>query len=158
MENNNKFFKISEKQFIIDSVNNYCNYDEIKVPKRATKYSAGYDFYSITDIIINPGTTVKIPTGIKVSLNSDCVLLLVPRSSLGFKYKLKFDNTVGVIDSDYINSDNEGHIWASMTNWSNKVLDIKKGDAIFQGIIVKFYTTVDDNVDRIRNGGIGSTD
>lgn len=168
MENKNKFFKISEKQFTTDFAS-YTNsnsnlYDEnvnhnnIKLPKRATTGSAGYDFYSPVGFTLAPGKSIKIPTGIRVRLNSDNVLLIFPRSSLGFKYKLKIDNTVGVIDSDYFNSDNEGHIWVSMTNMSSdKTLKINKGDAICQGLILTYGKVVDDDADGIRNGGMGST-
>lgn len=168
MENKNKFFRISEKQFTTDfasytnsNSNLYdesVNYNNIKLPKRATTGSAGYDFYSPVNFILAPGKSIKIPTGIRVRLNSDNVLLIFPRSSLGFKYKLKIDNTVGVIDSDYFNSDNEGHIWVSMTNMSSdKTLKINKGDAICQGLILTYGKVVDDDTDGIRNGGMGST-
>ena len=159
MENVNQFFKISRKQSDIDfPVNMGMKYEDIKLPKRATKGSGGYDFFAPFDFTVTPGHSIKIPTGIRVKLNSNCVLLCVPRSSLGFKFKLKLDNTIGVIDSDYYYSDNEGHIWVSMTNMSSdKVLNIKKGDAFMQAIIVPFMTTVDDNATGIRNGGMGST-
>lgn len=153
-----KFEKISEKQFNKDAMNKICNYEDIILPKRATQGSAGYDFFSVMDFSLSPGTSIKIPTGIKVHLDEDKVLLCFPRSSLGFKYKLKLDNTIGVIDSDYINADNEGHIWVSMTNMSpNNMLYIHKGDKIFQGIIMNFFTVDDDNADGIRTGGMGST-
>lgn len=87
----------------------------------------------------------------------DIVLLILPRSSLGFKYRLRLDNTVGVIDSDYFYSDNEGHIFVKITNESDKELSINANTAFAQGIFVKYYTTCDDNVDTIRNGGFGST-
>ena len=159
--NINKFFKISKEEFDkVDEFNKYnTKYEDIKLPLRATKGSGGYDFFAPYDIHIYPGRGVKIPTGIRVRLNQGRVLLCFPRSSLGFKYKLKLDNTVGVIDSDYFYSDNEGHIWVSMTNMSSdKVCYIQKGDAMFQGIIMPFELTIDDNVTNIRNGGFGSTD
>lgn len=156
-KNKNKFSKISKKQFSLD-MQNICEYSDIKLPQRATKNSAGYDFYSICDFVLTPGQTIKLPTGIKVSLNDFNFLMCVPRSSLGFKYRLQLDNTVGIIDADYINSDNEGHIWVKMTNMSNdKTLYIKKGEAIFQGIILNFSVTNNDKADKERNGGFGST-
>lgn len=154
----NKFEIISEKQFKKDFENRNVSYNDIVKPKRATSGSAGYDFFSPMDFCLNPGTTIKIPTGIKIHLDSNNVLLCFPRSSLGFKYKLKLDNTIGVIDSDYINAENEGHIWVSMTNMSsNNVLYINKGDKVFQGIIMNFIVTDDDNAEGIRTGGMGST-
>lgn len=158
MENVNQFFKISKRQFEADGLNKMCKYEEIKLPKRATKGSAGYDFYAPWDFTVMPGSSIKLPTGIRMKLNKDNVLICVPRSSLGFKYKLKLDNTVGVIDSDYYYSDNEGHIWVSMTNMSSdRVLNIKKGEAMFQGLIMTYGITVDDDANGIRNGGMGST-
>lgn len=152
-----KFYKISSDRAQIDNLDLYLNYNNIKLPKRATTGSAGYDFYAPFNITIDPGQTKKIPTGIRIKLTNSTVLLIFPRSSLGFKYKLKLDNTVGVIDSDYFNSDNEGHIWVSMTNMGDRTVNIKKGEAFCQGIITSFYVTDDDNTTEERNGGFGST-
>ena len=134
-------------------------YDSIKLPKRATKSSAGYDFFAPYDILLKKDETIKIPTGIRVKMNEDYVLFLLPRSSLGFKYRLQLDNTVGVIDSDYYYSDNEGHIFIKLTNDSklDKDMIVKKGEGICQGIFLKFGLTIDDDTNEIRNGGFGST-
>lgn len=170
-----QFQKISQKQYDIDMQSCPTPYDELKLPKRATIGSAGYDFFSPVDFELKPGETIKIPTGIRVILPNDKFLMIVPRSGLGFKYRLQLDNTVGVIDSDYANSDNEGHIWIKVTNNSkidyekdahgcilptypsSQVLFIKQGQAIAQGIILPFFKVDDDNTDGIRNGGLGST-
>ena len=90
-------------------------YEGIKLPRRATAGSAGYDFYMPADMSIAPGETVKIPTGIRVEMQEEWVLKCYPRSGLGFKYRLQLNNTVGIIDSDYFGSDNEGHIFAKLT-------------------------------------------
>lgn len=134
-------------------------YEDIRKPKRATTGSAGYDFYAPFDIVLKPGETIKIPTGIRCKMEEDYVLMLYPRSGLGFKYRLQLNNTVGVIDSDYYYSDNEGHIFAKITNDSNegKTVEIKKGEGFMQGIFMQFGLTVDDNTTDIRNGGFGST-
>ena len=134
-------------------------YDSIKKPSRATKGSAGYDFYSPFDIILKPGETAKIPTGIRCKMEDNYVLKLYPRSGLGFKYRLQLNNTVGIIDSDYYNSSNEGHIFAKITNDSNegKILEIKAGTGFMQGIFVEYGITFDDDSNGIRNGGFGST-
>ena len=103
---------------------------------------------------------MKIPTGIRVELDSDKVLFCVPRSGLGFKYGLELCNTIGVIDADYSGSDNEGHIWVELhypEYLNNTTLEIKKGEAMFQGIILPYFKVEDDNVETIRNGGQGST-
>ncbi len=136
-----------------------CIYDELKKPRRATIGSAGYDFYLPFNITLAPGETIKIPTGIRVYIEPNYVLKLYPRSGLGFKYRLQLNNTVGIIDSDYYNSDNEGHIFAKITNDSNegKILDLKKGEAFMQGIFVEYGITFDDDTTGIRNGGFGST-
>jgi len=158
----NQFKKVSfeiYKDSIGGDVNLRQEYDDIKLPKRATKYSAGYDFYSPCSFTLEPGESIKIPTGIRVQLDTDKVLLIVPRSGLGFKYKLNLWNDVGVIDADYYNSDNEGHIFMKMINDNHegKTLSIKKGEAIAQGIIVTYSVTDDDAADGVRNGGMGST-
>ena len=134
-------------------------YENLQLPKRATKGSAGYDFYAPFDISLNPGQTIKVPTGVRAYMEDGWVLKLYPRSGLGFKFRLQLNNTVGIIDSDYFNSDNEGHIYAKITNDSNenKVLSLEKGAGFMQGIFLEYGITVDDDADGVRNGGFGST-
>lgn len=134
-------------------------YEAIKLPKRATSGSAGYDFYAPIAFSLHPGETLKIPTGIRVEMEDNWVLKLYPRSGLGFKYRLQLNNTVGIIDSDYFYSDNEGHIMAKITNDSNedKAFNIEAGTGFMQGIFVEYGITVDDDATEIRNGGFGST-
>ena len=163
-----QFFKVSEQNFIDAMKEDFPEYTEadikdmyesIALPKRATKGSAGYDFYAPFAFCLPPGSTIKIPTGIRVKINEEWVLKLYPRSGLGFKYRLQMNNTVGIIDSDYFYSDNEGHIFAKITNDSNegKTLEIGAGTGFMQGIFVEYGITVDDDADGIRNGGFGST-
>jgi len=163
-----KFEKISLKQFIDDWINTFGNrpddiiteiYNNIELPLRATSGSAGYDFYCPVAFTLQPGQTIKIPTGIRCKMEEGWVLKCYPRSSLGFKYRLQLNNTVGIIDGDYIHSDNEGHIFLKMTNNTNEgqLLKIKTGDAVAQGIFVEYGITYDDNAEGIRNGGFGST-
>ena len=144
-----KFEKVSLKQF----------YKDLLIPKRATKGSAGYDFYSPIDFSLAPGETIKIPTGIRVRINDGWVLALYPRSGLGFKFRLQLNNTVGIIDSDYYNSDNEGHMFVKLTNDSNenKNVELKAGQGMVQGIFFEFGITEDDDANEERNGGFGST-
>ena len=155
-----KFEKIGKVQYLYDNVSDFIFYDKIKLPKRATQMSAGYDIYSVTDFTLNPGQSIKLPTGIRVKLDSDKFLAIIPRSGLGFKYRTQLDNTIGIVDADYYNSSNEGHIWVKITNDSKKgdVLEIKQGDAICQGIICQYFLTEDDDVTETRDGGFGSTD
>ena len=134
-------------------------YDAIKLPKRATKGSAGYDFFSPFTMTIAPNNTVKIPTGIRCKMQEDWVLKLYPRSGLGFKFRLQLNNTVGIIDSDYYYSDNEGHIFVKITNDTNenKYIRLEEGDGFIQGIFLEYGITEDDDAEGIRNGGFGST-
>lgn len=163
-----KFHKVSFQQFQKGWVDTFGEekdeqikkiYETIKLPKRATAGSAGYDFYAPIDLILKPGETIKIPTGIRVEMEHNWVLKCYPRSGLGFKYRLQLNNTVGIIDSDYYYSDNEGHIFAKITNDSNenKTVEIKAGEGFMQGIFVEYGITVDDDVVEVRNGGFGST-
>lgn len=134
-------------------------YENIKLPCRATSGSAGYDFFSPIDITLSSKQTILMPTGIRVKIDNGWFLGIVPKSGLGFKYRLQMDNTIGVIDSDYYNSDNEGHIFIKITNDSNedKILFLKAGASVCQGIFLQFGITKDDNVAYQRNGGLGST-
>ena len=134
-------------------------YDSIMAPKRATAGSAGYDFFTPVKITLKPGETVKIPTGIRARMETDWVLMCYPRSGLGFKYRLQLNNTVGIIDSDYFYSDNEGHIFAKITNDSRegKTVCLEAGAGFMQGIFMEYGITEDDCVTTVRNGGFGST-
>lgn len=150
-----KFEKVSFNEY--KEFGNAEIYDEIVLPKRATKGSAGYDFFAPVSFSLSPGETIKIATGIRVKIEDGWVLQIFPRSSLGFKYRLTLNNTVGIIDSDYYYSDNEGHIFVKMTNLGDKELVVAKGQGFAQGIFTEFGITVDDDVDTVRNGGFGST-
>jgi dUTP pyrophosphatase len=163
-----KFEKVSFEQYKADYIDTFGEkseeeirkiYDEIKLPKRATKGSAGYDFFAPVDIELKAGEGIKIPTGIRCSMEEGWVLKCYPRSGLGFKYRLQLNNTVGIIDSDYYFSKNEGHIMAKITNDSRegKSVEVKKGDGFIQGIFVEYGITFDDDADGIRDGGFGST-
>ncbi len=134
-------------------------YDRIQLPKRATKGSAGYDFYAPVTVTMAPGEEKLIPTGIRAKISDGFVLILVPRSSLGFRYRMQLDNTVGVIDADYYEADNEGHIMCKLINDTreNKTLEIEAGKGMVQGIFLPFGITEDDEADSQRTGGFGST-
>lgn len=130
---------------------------EIKLPERATVGSAGYDFFAPKDYMVAEGETVVIPTGVRCCMEPGWVLSLYPRSGMGFKYLVGLANTVGIIDSDYYYSDNEGHIMVKLVNRGSEPLEIKKGKAFCQGIFTKYGVTIDDNAKDIRNGGFNST-
>lgn len=168
MEKVAKFEKVSFEQFKKDWLDTFTSYNEdqikeiydnIKLPKRATTGSAGYDFYTPIDIQLAPKKNIKIPTGIRVKIENGYFLGLFPRSSLGFKFRLQLDNTVGIIDADYYYSDNEGHMMLKLTCDSNqdKTVSVKAGNGIAQGIFIPFGITIDDDTTGVRNGGFGST-
>lgn len=160
------FEKVSFEQFSnsiknIDMTQTTLNkiYDSIKLPKRATKLSAGYDCYAPYGFTLNPGEEIKIPTGIKAYMKPGEVLLAFPRSGLGFKYFCRLANTIGVIDADYIESDNEGHIFVKLRNEGDKEMHISVGTAMCQLIFIPFLLVDGDSFDNgnQRNGGFGST-
>lgn len=163
------FTKVSRKQFFKDWKETFREeysdekikeiYDNIKIPTRGTKGSAGYDFFAPVHIILEPGKSFKIPTGIRCSIMGDWFLGIFPRSGQGFKYGIKLSNTTGIIDSDYFSSDNEGHIMIKFLNDSciGKAVDIPVGQGMAQGIFLPYGLTFDDNVTDVRNGGFGST-
>ena len=158
----NRFEKVSYNQYleaIGGDIDLFDEYNDIIIPKRATTGSAGYDFFAPFTFTLNPNETIKIPTGIRVILDSDKFLAMYPRSGLGFKFRLQLDNTVGIIDSDYCNSDNEGHIKVKLKNESNKNMTVKVGEGMCQALFLPFLVTDDDElgVGKTRNGGFGST-
>lgn len=163
-----KFHKVSFERYLEDWQELFGDepedvimklYEKIQLPRRATKGSAGYDFFSPQHFSLEPGRTITIPTGIRVEMEEGWVLKCYPRSGLGFKFRLQLNNTVGIIDSDYFYSDNEGHIFVKLTNDSNegKILNVNAGIAFMQGIFVEYGLTYDDEVEEVRNGGLGST-
>lgn len=164
-----KFEKVSWTQFQKDYVDTFGEdttidmddvkniYDDINLPVRATSGSAGYDFKSPINFKLKPGSTIKIPTGIRVKIDDGWVLKCYPRSGLGFKYKMRMANVVPIIDSDYYYSDNEVHIFLKLSNEGEKDISINSGDKIIQGVFVPYGITYDDYVNKTRNGGVGST-
>lgn len=161
-----QFEKVSENNFV-NALNKIgCSeelakeyFSQIKLPLRATLGSAGYDIFAPFDITLAPKQSFTVPTGIRVKIDEGWVLQIFPRSGLGFKFRLQLDNTVGIIDSDYYYSDNEGHIYCKITNCSleNKTINISKGSGFCQGIFLEYGITLDDNSTTERNGGFGST-
>lgn len=182
-----RFQKVSFEQYLNDYIRLFpetdvasqdvlnqikAQFDAIQLPKRATAGSAGYDFYSPIDFEVkqriytkigsvgvpNSATCViTIPTGIRCQMDSAYVLMIAPRSSLGFKYQMTLANTLGIIDSDYYFANNEGHIMAKIVNNGFNPLKIKAGDRFMQGIFLPYGITYDDEVTDQRTGGIGST-
>lgn len=185
-----KFEKVSFGQYLKDMEPSGLSeaeirevYDNIKLPRRATAGSAGYDFFAPYSFTLSSGDSIKIPTGIRVKIEDGWFLACVPRSGLGFKYRFQLDNTIGIVDLDYYNSDNEGHIFVKATmdhrdrgaasaadlfsaffdssivsKLRPTTMTVEQGGAFVQGIFLPYGLTVDDDTDGIRNGGFGSTD
>lgn len=163
------FEKVSFEQYYKDFLDTYGEdfdrvqvkdiYDSIKLPQRGTSGSAGYDFFTPQTINLAASKVAKIPTGIRVKIDDGWFLAVMPRSGLGFKYKVQLYNTVGVIDSDYYNSSNEGHIFVKIVNdnGENKAMTVNKGDGFVQGIFLPYGLATDDNTTTVRDGGFGST-
>jgi|LSQX01.2.fsa_nt_gb dUTP pyrophosphatase len=156
-----KFEKISYEQFIRDfkGYKDVEAYDALVIPTRKTKKSAGYDFCAPVSFILRPNDIIRMPTGIKASMNDGEFLMVVVRSSTGFKYNVRICNQVGIIDGDYYNNEqNEGHIWIAFQNEGDSDWVVSKGDGVAQGIFVK-YSVVNEEEDILttRKGGIGST-
>ncbi|MBR1417162.1 MAG: deoxyuridine 5'-triphosphate nucleotidohydrolase [Bacilli bacterium] len=146
------FEKISFNQFKKDISSDEELYNSYELPKRKTKYSAGYDFIAINDFELKPNEIIKIPTGIKAKFLDNEFLMLAVRSSMGFKFNVRMCNQVGIIDSDYYNNkENEGHIWIALQNQGDLTYKVSKGDGICQGIFIKYYTC-DDVVEKERTG------
>lgn len=160
-----KFYKVSYEQFYKDWMECFPGYSEdgvetiynnIKLPKRSTTGSAGYDFFLPQKFVFNEGEYVTIPTGIRCEIAEGWMLECYPRSGLGFKNRMRLANTVGIIDSDYFVAENEGHIHCKVTVEKGVTLEADK--AFVQGVFTPFGITVDDDATDIRTGGIGSTD
>lgn len=138
-------------------VDKYKEYN-VKIPKRASEHSAGYDFSVIENYLIKPGEIVLVKTGIRVEMPTYEVLLMYPRSSLAINKGLMMSNGVGVIDADYYNTENDGHIKIPLYNFTNKIVEVKKGERVAQGIFTTYNKTRDDNGNNtVRLGGFGSS-
>lgn len=138
---------------------NSYNQQDVRLPRRATARSAGYDIFSPIDFELFPGEEIKIPLGFKIYMLEDECFKIIPRSGLGFKYYLRLANETGLIDSDYYNnSGNEGHCWIKLRNEGTAFLMVKRMDAIAQGTFERILLADGDCFDGlIRGGGLGST-
>jgi dUTP pyrophosphatase len=149
-------------------------YDDIKLPKRGTNGSAGYDFFAPFGFDLDQEQSIIIPTGIKAYIKPDTFLACVPRSGSGFKYKLQLANTIGIIDADYVVANNNGHIMLKLVyngfynndrsvNISFKInenekcnknvtlqkekegiFNIEQGQAFAQGILMQYSLSQED--------------
>ena len=161
------FEKVSIRQFADDFISCIGGnvsaarmlYENVRLPKRATAGSAGFDIISPVSFTLQPGEGVKIPTGLRIKMEPGWMLLILPKSGLGSKFRLQLDNTMGLIDGDYYNAANEGHIMVPITNdsKSGKVLEVPAGKAFVQAVLVPYGITFGDSAEGERTGGFGST-
>ena len=154
-----KFGHVSEQQYRQDMGmrQEYLPVGEITLPKRSTRGSAGYDFVSPVETVIPAGGKAVIPTGIRCEMEEGWVLMLFPRSGLGFRHQIRLSNTVGVIDSDYAFAENEGHIQVSLRNPTGTDLVIGRGERFCQGIFLPYGLADEEDAFAERKGGMGST-
>ena len=152
-----KFLHVSEGQYAASALPDALEVSAIPLPARATAGSAGYDFICPADITLQPGEAVTIPTGIRCEMQPGWVLMVFPRSGLGFKHQVCLANTVGVIDSDYFHAANEGHIMVRIVNGGDHAVSIAKGERFCQGVFLPHGLAEEDEVLADREGGFGST-
>lgn len=167
METVAAFERVSEAQFLRDWQADMgederaarAAYAAVRLPRRATAGSAGYDFYAPAALLLEPGRPVRIPTGIRVRIAEGWLLAVFPRSGLGCRYRLRLDNTTGIIDSDYYGAGNEGHILIQVTNESHdkRPLALQAGEGFAQGVFLPFGIAAGDRAEAARTGGFGST-
>lgn len=130
----------------------------VRLPQRKTTHSAGYDLEAAADLIIPPGGTALVPTGLKAYMGAEEVLLVMIRSSLAVKRGLMLANGVGVIDADYAdNPENEGHIMVALANTGQTPILITAGERVAQAIFTRFLIAAEDGASGARTGGFGST-
>lgn len=160
-ENGNTILKVPTKTRGFEIAKGFEDKD-VQIPKRSTKYSAGYDFFAIEDTVIEPWEKIHAPvlvkTGIKAYMPNNEVLYMYNRSSNPIKRGLVLSNSVGVVDSDYYNNpDNDGHIMFAFYNMTKLPEKIKKGDKIGQGVFGTYLKADNDKAEGERIGGYGST-
>ena len=154
-----RFARISDAQYQQDAAAYAVKLPlaELPLPCRATTGSAGYDFVCPVEVTMRPGDTAVIPTGIRCFMEPGWVLLNCPRSSLGRKHGIRLANTVGVIDSDYVHADNEGHILVMLVNGGDHEVTLRLGERFCQGIFLPYGLADEAEVTGERSGGFGST-
>ena len=152
-----RFVHVSEEQYAASALPDALPVNEIPLPRRATAGSAGYDFICPADVTLQPGDAITIATGIRCEMQPGWVLMLFPRSGLGFKHQVRLANTVGVIDADYFRAANEGHIMVRIVNGGDHAVSIAKGERFCQGVFLPHGLAEEETVLAGREGGFGST-
>ena len=134
--------------------------ESIELPCYATSGSAGLDLRACLDenIILLPGKTVLIPTGLAIHINDpNLAAVLLPRSGLGHKYGIVLGNLVGLIDSDY-----QGQVFISCWNRGQRKFEIVIGERIAQMVFIPVAQVSFDKVEKFTGskrggGGFGHT-
>ena len=154
-----RFDRVPPEQYQQDtaSLNDPLPLDALPLPVRATPGSAGYDFVCPAEVALGPGESVVIPTGMRAFMEQGWVLLIFPRSGLGFKHQLRLANTTGVIDSDYVSAANRGHILVKIVNGSDHPFTLRRGERFCQGVFVPYGLAEEAAPANERSGGLGST-
>ncbi len=163
MERVAQFEKVSRSQYrgdlTVPVIGEEDGYDAVRLPVRATGGSAGYDIITPLPVRLEPGESLRVATGLRCRIEEGWLLAVFPKSGLGFRYRLQLDNTVGIVDSDYYDAENEGHILIKITNDSRegKTMELPAGKAFAQAVFLPFGITLDDAAAGRRTGGFGST-
>ena len=155
-----KFGHVSENQWREawgDRITEVMALEDIPLPKRETAGSAGYDFIAPAETVVPAGGSALVPTGIRAEMAQGWVLMLFPRSSIGFRTGLRLSNTAGIIDSDYAFAKNEGHIMVKLRNPSDAPVVIGRGERFCQGVFLPYGTAEENDDFAERRGGFGST-
>ena len=144
-----------------ESLGNVPNGRDFPLPTRATKGSAGYDIFSPYghEVIVPAHGYAEFPLGIRCRIKPGEFLLVLPRSSMGFRGRhVSLTNTAGVIDSDYYgNASNGGEISIRLFNASDEDYAIPPHGRVAQAIFLKYDLADGDSADGSRGGGFGST-
>ena len=154
-----RFDRISPEEFLRDAAHlaRPLALTDIPLPVRATAGSAGYDFVCPAEVTLGPEESIVVPTGMRAFMEPGWVLLIFPRSGLGFRHHLRLANTTGVIDSDYVNAPNGGHIMVKIVNGSDNAFTLEHGERFCQGVFVPYGLAEETAQPGGRSGGLGST-
>ena len=154
-----RFDRVTQAQFRQDAAHltDPMPLPDIPLPARATTGSAGYDFVCPATVTLGPGESAVIPTGVRAFMETGWVLLIFPRSGLGFRHHLRLANTTGVIDSDYVSAPNGGHIMVKIVNGSDHAFTLERGERFCQGVFVPYGLAEETHLPGDRSGGLGST-
>ena len=131
---------------------------DIKLPRRATSKSAGYDMYSPIRVVVPPHESILVASDVRAYMQDDEDLAIIARSGLGLK-GIVLRNGTGLIDSDYYqNPTTGGNIGISIWNTSNHPFVIEEGDRLCQATFYKYLTVDNDEpLSDERVGGFGSS-